>query len=146
MFSFIFPINNKVLVETLSIIFCQDLQHFSFGLASGLGKRSLHLWCTANTRNYLKISNEAKWEYSEGFYTTTFLFLKKSKIYFDPKTYGWSLLPRWLSIGWLCKNCVKPWWNFGGADLFSSERKISTFSGHPWSTVFAPSARTWGIF
>ena len=125
----------------------QDLQHFSFGRASGLGKRSLHLWCIQTRRNYFKISNEAKREYSEGFVLQHFYFWKKkSNKYFDPTTYGWSLLPRWLSIGWLCKNCVKPWWNFGGADLFSSERKISTFSGHPWSTVFAPSARTWGIF
>ena len=56
----------------------QDLQHFSFGRASGLGKRSLHLWCIQTRRNYFKISNEAKREYSEGFVLQHFYFWKKS--------------------------------------------------------------------
>ena len=89
---------------------CQDLQHFSFGLASGLGKRSLHLWCTTNTRNYLKISNEAK--FGVLLYYNISIFEKVQNI-FRPKNI-WMIFAalvafNWVAVQELCEALMKLW-------------------------------------
>ena len=92
----------------------QDLQHFSFGRASGLGKRSLHLWCIQTRRNYFKISNEAKREYSEGFVLQHFYFWKKKvqQIFWPNNIWMIFAAPvafNWVAVQELCEALMKLW-------------------------------------